>query len=257
MINKKLIIILLLSIIIILLITFIVLDVSYFKLYKKLRFIETSLNKNNYAKTNLIKHIKEDLTQNNKDENIIDNEDQKNKSSEENLKNDIEKEKNNIAEKKDTHKKTAVNNLNKNNKIQDEKKLYAKGSDLPDQNFHSFGEYISLEEEKYRNTLISNLKIKTVVIDKLTKGNGITQEFYKVAYINKMIPAKILDNIVESKEFRDLIPNKFLNNEIRINGLKKGEKVVFKNTDIKNILILWKLGRLTPIQKAWIVKAEK
>ena len=76
-------------------------------------------------------------------------------------------------------------------------------------------------------------------------------------YTNKMIPAKILEQLVESKEFRKLIPKKYLSEEIKINGLLKGQIVKFKNTDIKNILILWSLGRLCPVQKAWKVKAEK
>lgn len=134
---------------------------------------------------------------------------------------------------------------------------YSKGSGLPDQTFDSYGEYISQEEYNYRLTLIKNLAIKTVIIDKLTKGNGISQEFFKVAYINKMIPAKILEDIVESKEFRELIPEKYRKDEIKLKGLSKGEKVVFNNQYIKNLLILWSQGRLTPIQKAWKVKAEK
>ncbi|HOJ64217.1 MAG TPA: hypothetical protein PLE45_07325 [Spirochaetota bacterium] len=123
--------------------------------------------------------------------------------------------------------------------------------------FHSNGEYVSEEEYKYRVSLVNNLQIKTVVIDSLTKGNGVSQEFYKVVYQNKMIPAKILDEIVESKEFRSLIPEKYLKDEIKIKGLPSGEKIVFKNEDIKNLLILWTKGKLTPFQKAWLTKAEK
>ncbi|MCK4798426.1 MAG: hypothetical protein KAT05_13685 [Spirochaetes bacterium] len=134
---------------------------------------------------------------------------------------------------------------------------YSKGSNLPDQSFNSLGEYISEEEKQYRITLIKNLIIKTIVIDNLTKGNGISQEFFKVAYIEKMIPAKILEQIVESKEFRNLMPKKYLKKEIKTKGLAKGETVKFKSNDIKDILILWSLGRLTPIQKAWVVKAEE
>ena len=96
-----------------------------------------------------------------------------------------------------------------------------------------------------------------MIIDKLTKGNGISQEFFKVEYIDKMIPAKVLEDVVESKEFRNLIPEKFRKDEIKLKGLTKGEKVVFNNQNIKNLLILWSQGRLTPIQKAWKVKAEK
>lgn len=137
------------------------------------------------------------------------------------------------------------------------KEIYAKGSSLPDQSFDSYGEYISSEEYNYRLVLIRNLIIKTVIIDKLTKGNGISQEFFKVAYLNKMIPSKILEEIVESKEFRNLIPAKFRKDEIKIKGLSKGETVTFKNQNIKELLILWSHGRLTPIQKAWKVKAER
>ncbi len=137
------------------------------------------------------------------------------------------------------------------------KETYAKGSSLPDQSFDSYGEYISPEEYYYRLTLIKNLNIKTVIIDDLTKGNGISQEFFKVVYMDKMIPSKILEEIVESKEFRNLIPAKFRKEEIKTKGLVKGESVTFKNQSIKNLLILWIHGRLTPIQKAWKVKAEK
>ena len=137
------------------------------------------------------------------------------------------------------------------------KEVYSKGSSLPDQSFDSYGEYISQEEYNYRVALIKNLILKTVIIDKLTKGNGISQEFFKVVYIDKMIPAKILEDLVESKEFRNLIPEKYQKDEIKLKGLAKGEKIVFKNQNIKNLLILWSQGRLTPIQKAWKVKAEK
>ncbi len=137
------------------------------------------------------------------------------------------------------------------------KEIYSKGSSLPDQSFDSYGEYISEAEYNYRVTLIKNLSIKTVIIDRLTTGNGISQEFFKVVYIDKMIPAKILDDLVESKEFRNLIPGKYRQNEIKTKGLAKGEKVIFDNQNIKNLLILWSQGRLTPVQKAWEVKAEK
>lgn len=136
-------------------------------------------------------------------------------------------------------------------------KTYSKGSSIPDQTFDSYGEYISEEEYNYRLALIKNLTIKNVIIDRLTKGNGISQEFFKVVYIDKMIPAKILDDLVESKEFRNLIPEKYRKNEIKTKGLAKGEKVVFNNQSIKDLLILWSQGRLTPVQKAWEVKAEK
>lgn len=146
---------------------------------------------------------------------------------------------------------------NKNTPQIKKTKFYAKGSDLPDQDFDSYGEYISDEEYKYRVELIRNLNIKTIVIDSLSTSNGISQEFYKVAYINKMIPSKILDKIVESKEFRNLIPQKFIKKENKITILKKGEKVVFLNTKIRDLLILWSQGRLSPIQKAWKVSAVK
>ena len=124
------------------------------------------------------------------------------------------------------------------------------------QTFHSYGEYISAEEYKYRLALINNLKIKTVAVDSITKGNGISQEFYKIAYNEKMIPAKALGDIVESKEFRDLIPKNLLAIEDKISVLKKGESITFKNEDLKNLLLLWSQGKLTPIRKAWKVKAD-
>jgi len=124
------------------------------------------------------------------------------------------------------------------------------------QTFHSYGEYISAEEYKYRLALINNLKIKTVAVDSITKGNGISQEFYKIAYNEKMIPAKALGDIVESKEFRDLIPKNLLAIEDKISVLKKGESITFKNEDLKNLLLLWSQGKLATIQKAWKVKAD-
>lgn len=123
--------------------------------------------------------------------------------------------------------------------------------------FHSSGEYISDEEHQYRLSLVNNLIIKTVIIDSLTNGNGVSQEFYKVVYQSNMIPAKILEEIVESKEFRKLIPSKYLKEEIKIKGLPDGEKIVFKNSDIRDLLIIWTKGKLTPFQKAWVTKAEK
>jgi hypothetical protein len=141
----------------------------------------------------------------------------------------------------------------KNNNVS----IYAKGSSLPSQNFDSLGEYISNEEYNYRANLIDNLKIKTIVINKLTPGNGVSQEFFKVAYREKMIPAKILEDIVESKEFRNIIPQKYLKTEVKNAGLKSGETIVFPNTKVRDILFLWCLGRLTPVSKAWKVKAEK
>ena len=139
----------------------------------------------------------------------------------------------------------------------DDTKIYGKGSSLPDVSFDAQGEYVSNEEYQYRLSLIRNLTIKSVVIDKLTKGNGVSQEFFKVVYKEKMIPAKILDEIVESKEFRELIPVKYRDLENKTTELKKGEKVAFNNKSIRELLILWSLGRLTPVQKAWKVKAEK
>ena len=95
-----------------------------------------------------------------------------------------------------------------------------------EQNFHSLGEYVSTDEYEYRKALTNNLVINTVVIDKLSKGNGISQEFFKVAYQANMIPAKILADIVESKEFRDLIPKEMLAREMN-SQIKPGEQVVF------------------------------
>lgn len=135
--------------------------------------------------------------------------------------------------------------------------IYSKGSNISDQEFDSYGEYISEDEYQYRVSLIKNLFVKTIIVDKLTQGNGISQEYFKVVYLNKMIPAKILDDIVESKQFRKLIPKKYIVVETTIKHLPKGEKIIFNNHDIKELLILWSLGRLTPIQKAWEVKADK
>ena len=59
-----------------------------------------------------------------------------------------------------------------------------------------------------------------------------------------MIPAKILGEIVECKEFRNLIPKKFLSEEIKTRGLQKGEAVTIPNNKVKDILFLWTLGKL-------------
>lgn len=126
------------------------------------------------------------------------------------------------------------------------------------QNFHSLGEYVSAEELEYRLELIGKLTINTIVIDKLSKGNGISQEFFRVAYVENMIPSKVLKDIVESKEFRDLIPSQYLNKEGKTtNVLPQGEKVTFNAVAIKNLLELWSEGKLTPVQKAWAVGAEE
>lgn len=125
-----------------------------------------------------------------------------------------------------------------------------------EQNFHSLGEYVSFDEKEYRFELINRLSINTVVIDKLSRGNGISHEFFKVAYQTNMIPAKILIDIVESKEFRDLIPAEYLKKEISTQ-LKDGEKVVFTASAVRNLLVLWGEGKLTPYQKVWLVKAER
>jgi len=132
---------------------------------------------------------------------------------------------------------------------------FGKGSNLTAQEFHSLGELVSAEEYNYRLSLIKNLKLKTVIIDSITKGNGVTQEYYKIVFKTDMIPAKVMDNVINTKEFRELIPNKYLVKEVEVNGLRKGEKIVFKNSDIKEILLKWSLGRLTPIEKAWESKA--
>ncbi|MBR6062007.1 MAG: hypothetical protein IKP67_08015 [Spirochaetales bacterium] len=121
--------------------------------------------------------------------------------------------------------------------------------------FHSYGQYVSADEYKYRLAVINNLKIKTIVIDAVSQGNGISQEYYKVAYNANMIPAKILDEIVTSKEFRSLIPKQYLDIEEKMAAFPKGGKVTFSNTDMKELLILWSQGKLTPTQKAWQVKA--
>lgn len=129
--------------------------------------------------------------------------------------------------------------------------------EMNQQNFHSLGEYVSADELKYRSELIGKLTINTIVIDKLSKGNGISQEFFRVAYVEKMIPSKVLRDIVESKEFRDLIPSQYLNKEGAIaKVLAPGEKVTFNAFAIKNLLELWSEGKLTPVQKAWLVGAD-
>ncbi len=126
-----------------------------------------------------------------------------------------------------------------------------------DVNFHSLGEYVSKEEYEYRLSLIKELKIKTIVIDSLKKGNGIPEEYFYIAYSKKMIPSKVLSDIVGSEEFRKLIPEKYLSNDIKTKGLDKGDSVVIKNKDLKNLLILWSLGRLSPVEKAVAVGAYK
>ncbi len=129
--------------------------------------------------------------------------------------------------------------------------------EMNQQNFHSLGEYVSADELKYRSELIGKLTINTIVIDKLSKGNGISQEFFRVAYVEKMIPSKVLRDIVESKEFRDLIPAQYLNKEgATAKVLAEGEKVTFNAFAIKNLLELWSEGKLTPVQKAWLVGAD-
>jgi len=135
--------------------------------------------------------------------------------------------------------------------------LTNKGSDFSNLNFNALGEYVSSEEKEYRYNIVKNLKIKTITIDYITKGNGISQEYYKVAYQSKMIPSKILEQLVESKEFRDLIPRQYLKTENRMSVLKKGQKIKFTNKDISELLILWCNGRLSPIKKAWETKAVK
>jgi hypothetical protein len=129
--------------------------------------------------------------------------------------------------------------------------------EMNQQNFHSLGEYVSADELKYRSELIGKLTINTIVIDKLSKGNGISQEFFRVAYVEKMIPSKVLRDIVESKEFRDLIPAQYLSKEgATAKVLAEGEKVTFNAFAIKNLLELWSEGKLTPVQKAWLVGAD-
>lgn len=129
--------------------------------------------------------------------------------------------------------------------------------EMNQQNFHSLGEYVSAEELKYRSELIGKLTINTIVIDTLSKGNGISQEFFRVAYVEKMIPSKVLKDIVESKEFRDLIPLQYLNKEGKTaTALAPGEKVTFNAFAIKNLLELWSEGKLTPVQKAWLAGAD-
>ena len=124
-------------------------------------------------------------------------------------------------------------------------------------NFHSLGDYVSREEYEYRVSLIKELKIKTIVIDSLKKGNNVQDEYFYIAYSKKMIPSKVLSEIVESNEFRKLIPEKYLLNNIRENGLDKGDSVVIKNKDLKDLLILWSLGKLSPVEKAVTVGAVK
>lgn len=193
---------------------------------------------------------------------------------------DVEKNKKNIKDTKESSEivststtiAAVITKTENNTVVSDKSKIFSKeqtsninkdGSQITNgfvfsknQSFHSYGEYISSEEYKYRLSLINNLSIKTIAIDSITKGNGISQEFYKIAFNEKMIPAKALEDIVESKEFRDLIPKQLLDIEDKITDLKKGESIVFKNDNIKNLLVLWSQGKLTPIQKAWKVKAD-
>jgi hypothetical protein len=243
MINKRNIIIILAAILITILLIIIMLDIYFFKWHQNSFFLNDLINKNNnvYEKTKF-SFMNDKANTENKTQ--FKNEPEK-------FKNETDKTNNQESEKnKNTNQKVITENIEK-------EKIYAKGSNLPDQKFHSFGEYITIEEMKYRKELVKNLKIKTIVIDKLTKGNGISQEYFKIAYLNKMIPAKILEVIVESEEFRDLIPKKFLTDEVKIKGLSKGSAVIIKNESIIEILDLWTLGRLTPVQKAWSVHAIK
>ncbi|MBN2544952.1 MAG: hypothetical protein JXB50_04080 [Spirochaetes bacterium] len=152
----------------------------------------------------------------------------------------------------------------KNGKLYEKKSKYTyksffsnKGSDFDSINFNALGEYVSSEEREYRYNIVKGLKVKTIIIDHITKGNGISQEYYKVAYKTNMIPSKILDQLVESKEFRDLIPRQYLNTENKLSTLKKGQKIKFTNSDISELLILWCNGRLSPVRKAWETKAVR
>jgi hypothetical protein len=153
--------------------------------------------------------------------------------------------------------KSSLTPMTQDKNIKNKIYIYAKGSNLPNQTFDSLGEYVSNDDYNYRVTIIKSLNIKTVVINKLTPGNGISQEYFRVCYLAKMIPAKILTEVVESKEFRNLIPKKFLSDEVKTKGLKNGDSVKIPNDKIKDLLLLWTLGRLSPVQKAWKVKAVK
>ena len=146
---------------------------------------------------------------------------------------------------------TAIEPVRVKTIVNEEKKIV-----LNEQNFHSLGEFVSGDEKDYRYHLIDKLTVNTIVIDKLSKGNGVSHEFFKVAYQTNMIPAKVLIDIVERKEFRDLIPKSILKRESVIQ-LQIGEKVVFSASAIRNLLVLWGDGKLTPVQKVWIVGAER
>lgn len=125
-----------------------------------------------------------------------------------------------------------------------------------DKNFNSWGEYISEEESQYRALVVDNLKIKSIVIDHLSPGNGVSQEFFKVAYQTKMIPSRILEELVESREFRELIPAKYLKKETALKDIKRGVYIKFEKREVEKLLQVWSKGQLTPIQKAWAVGAE-
>lgn len=126
-----------------------------------------------------------------------------------------------------------------------------------EQSFDSLGEYVSSSERAYRQQLIGSLDIHTIVIDCLSEKNGISQEFFKIVYLRKMIPAKILEKVVESKEFRTLIPPDYLVREQALGRLKNGDFVVFRKSELKRLLDIWCHGQLTPVRKAWTVGAEK
>ncbi len=128
-------------------------------------------------------------------------------------------------------------------------------TDLSTFQFHAIGEFITEDEYNFRVSLIRSLSIRTVVIDSLTPGNGIAQEFYRTVYMSEMIPAKILDQIVESSQFRSLIPERYLSNESNAR-LNNGDRVTFGNNEIKDLLILWSMGRLIPYQKAWLSRVR-
>lgn len=130
-------------------------------------------------------------------------------------------------------------------------------SSITDEKFNTWGEYLSREERDYRAMVVNKLKIKTVVIDHLSPGNGVSQEFFKVAYRTKMIPPRILEELVESREFRELIPAKYLKRERALLDIKKGLYIKLDKKSLEMLLATWSRGELTPIQKAWAVGAEE
>lgn len=239
-----------------------------YRLFNESRTLNDNQNLNDNIGTSEVEKIENDKNIDIKsDKNVRLSENVSNKKTEKKEVKDIP-QKQNITEKKVVTKKSEdmqkISNTKKSNPevkkviYREEGKAYVfKQADFSSQNFDSLGEYISKDEYQYRTELVKNLTIKTIVVNSLTKGNGISQEFFKIAFENKMIPAKILEVLIESKEFRDLIPEESLKYERKISDKEFDRPVRFENSEIRELLLLWCKGQLTPIQKAWVVGSKE